>query len=57
MGEGTFWSHRVARIYCKMHGARYVAHTGVCDFGPCIGSMLERYAVRLDGEDAIVTVR
>ena len=56
MGEGKFWSERMGRIYCKTHGAMYEPHSGVCDRGPCVGERLEKFRVRLDGEDALVTI-
>jgi nitrite reductase/ring-hydroxylating ferredoxin subunit len=54
MGTGRFWSAKVERIYCMTHGACFRPHDGICDAGPCVGEALERFAVRLDGEDALV---
>jgi nitrite reductase/ring-hydroxylating ferredoxin subunit len=57
MGSGRFWSSRRERIYCLTHGACFRPVDGVCDDGPCIGLALQRYEMRLDGEDAVVIVR
>lgn len=56
MGEGQFWSERLGRIHCQTHGAAYDPHTGVCDAGPCVGGQLEKFTVRRDGADAVVTI-
>jgi nitrite reductase/ring-hydroxylating ferredoxin subunit len=56
MGEGRFWNERLDRIVCQTHGARYRVHDGYCDFGPCAGEWLEAFAVRLQGDDAIVSI-
>ena len=56
MGSRKFWSIRRERIYCLTHGACFRPADGVCDDGPCVGLSLEKYAIRLEGDDAIVTV-
>jgi nitrite reductase/ring-hydroxylating ferredoxin subunit len=56
MGEGKFWSTRFGRIHCQTHGALYEPTTGVCDAGPCVGGRLEKFEVRRDGADAVVTI-
>lgn len=56
MGSRRFYSRNVGRIYCHTHGAQFQVVTGECDFGPCVGLLLERYAVRAAGADALVTV-
>jgi len=56
MGTERFYSRNVNRIYCRTHGARFQVITGVCDFGPCVGLHLEAYALRVDGDDVVVTV-
>ena len=56
MGSGNFWSIRSQTIECKTHGARYDADSGVCVAGPCLGAQLEKFLVRLDGDDALVIV-
>jgi nitrite reductase/ring-hydroxylating ferredoxin subunit len=56
MGTGVFWSSRVERIYCRTHGACFRPEDGICDAGPCLGLALERYAVEIVGDDAIVDV-
>ena len=56
MGSGRFYSRNVARIYCHTHGAQFQAITGECDFGPCVGLLLDAYPVRIDGEDAVVSL-
>ena len=57
MGSGHFWSAKRQRIYCLTHGACFRPADGVCDDGPCIGLALQRYELRLDGDDAVVLVR
>jgi nitrite reductase/ring-hydroxylating ferredoxin subunit len=56
LGDGRFYDCELERIYCKNHGALFLAHTGECDSGPCFGDVLERFAVTVDGADAIVSV-
>jgi nitrite reductase/ring-hydroxylating ferredoxin subunit len=56
MGEGTFWSERMGRIYCKTHGAMYEPQSGICDRGPCVGGQLEKFGVRVEGDDALVSI-
>jgi nitrite reductase/ring-hydroxylating ferredoxin subunit len=56
LGDGRFYAEDLDRIYCKNHGALFVPETGYCDFGPCYGQTLERFALRLDGEDALVLI-
>lgn len=55
-GEGRFWSEKLRRIYCRTHGALFRPEDGFCDGGPCQGQSLEKFELRMDGEDAIVTV-
>jgi nitrite reductase/ring-hydroxylating ferredoxin subunit len=56
MDEGKFWSSRFGRIHCQTHGALYDPHTGICDAGPCVGGRLEKFAVRREGLDVLVTI-
>ena len=56
MGEGRFYSFVVERIFCSSHGALFNAVTGDCEAGPCAGSGLERFALTLEGDDALVDV-
>lgn len=56
MGEGRFWSEQLGRIVCRNHGARFRAHDGACDHGPCAGARLESFEVRLEADDVIVGI-
>jgi nitrite reductase/ring-hydroxylating ferredoxin subunit len=56
LGDGRFYDDELDRIYCKNHGALFLALTGECDSGPCFGDSLERFDVVIDGADAVVTV-
>lgn len=56
MGEGRFFSQITDRIFCTNHGALFQPHTGYCDAGPCAGKSLERFELRRDGTDVLVTV-
>lgn len=56
LGDGRFYDAELDRIYCKNHGALFLARTGECDSGPCFGDSLERFEVELDGADAIVSI-
>lgn len=56
MGEGRFFAERSQRIVCQNHGALFDPHTGVCELGPCVGQGLERFELRLEGDDAVVCV-
>jgi nitrite reductase/ring-hydroxylating ferredoxin subunit len=42
-GDGAL--DRTGDIRCGKHGATFDPASGVCDFGPCEGSVLERVAV------------
>ncbi len=44
------------RIRCLHHGAEFDPGTGLCDAGPCRGEFLTRFALEVDGDDAVVTV-
>lgn len=55
-GEGRFYSELTDRIFCSSHGALFVPSSGYCDAGPCAGDSLERFGLRLDGADAVVTI-
>jgi nitrite reductase/ring-hydroxylating ferredoxin subunit len=56
MGDSEFYSSELGGIVCKTHGAIYNIETGICESGPCVGAPLERFSVRLDNEDAYVTI-
>lgn len=56
MGEGRFYSGLTDRIFCSSHGALFVPSSGYCDSGPCAGDSLERFELRLDGPDAVITI-
>ena len=56
LGDGRFYDAELDRIYCKNHGALFVPDTGECDSGPCAFDSLEKFAVALEGDDALVTV-
>ena len=47
-GDGRMYDERIDRIYCKNHGATFVPQTGLCDFGPCVGSRLQLLDVVVD---------
>jgi nitrite reductase/ring-hydroxylating ferredoxin subunit len=56
MGEERFYAKKVDRIFCKNHGALFRIHDGYCDAGPCATESLERFAVRLEGGELVVTI-
>jgi nitrite reductase/ring-hydroxylating ferredoxin subunit len=56
MGEGRFYSGLTDRIFCSSHGALFVPSTGYCDAGPCAGDSLERFEIKMDGADAVLTI-
>lgn len=56
MGEGRFFSAVANRVFCSTHGALFEPTTGYCDAGPCAGQSLERYPLREDGDDVVVSI-
>lgn len=56
LGFGDFYAADLDRIVCKNHGALFSPETGECTAGPCAGMFLERFEVRLEGDDALVLV-
>jgi len=42
-GEGARVTN--GEVWCRKHGATFQLDSGVCDFGPCEGSMLETVGV------------
>ncbi len=54
MGEGRFYSQLTDRIFCSNHGALFVPATGYCDAGPCRGLRLERFELRVEGDEGTV---
>ena len=53
-GSGDFFDVELERIVCRNHGALFMPDTGACEWGPCTGQSLERFAVTIEGDDAIV---
>ena len=56
MGEGRFYAKKVDRIFCKNHGALFRIHDGFCDAGPCASESLERFDVRVEGDELVVSI-
>ena len=56
LGFGDFYAADLDRIICKNHGALFMPQTGECTAGPCAGMSLERFEVRVEGDDLIVDV-
>jgi nitrite reductase/ring-hydroxylating ferredoxin subunit len=56
LGDEDFFDEELERIYCKNHGALFVLPSGECETGPCLGRALTAYALRVEGEDALVSV-
>lgn len=56
-GTGEFYDVELDRIVCKNHGALFVPASGFCDFGPCSGHSLERFELKIDGDDVSVRIR
>lgn len=56
LGDEDFFDPELERIYCKNHGALFVLPSGECETGPCLGRALTAYALRVEGEDAFVSV-
>jgi len=55
-GEGRFYSALTGRIVCSSHGALFVPSSGYCDAGPCAGASLERFELRPEGDDVVLTI-
>jgi nitrite reductase/ring-hydroxylating ferredoxin subunit len=56
LGDGHFYDPDLDRIYCKNHGALFLLPSGTCETGPCLGRSLCAFSVRVEGNDALVTV-
>ena len=56
LGVGRFWDPIFERILCINHGARFHPQTGICDWGPCRGDVLERFELEREGSGGWVTV-
>lgn len=54
MDDGQFWNPDLRAIQCRLHGATYRPEDGFCTMGPCGGSSLQGWPVRIDGEDLLV---
>ncbi len=54
MDDADFWSPEVGAIVCKVHGAVFRGHDGLCLAGPCAGAALRSWPVTLDGDDALI---
>lgn len=55
-GTGEFYDVSVDRVVCRNHGALFHPQTGFCEWGPCTGHSLERFALTPDGDDANVEI-
>jgi nitrite reductase/ring-hydroxylating ferredoxin subunit len=42
-------------LVCRKHGATFERETGVCDFGPCEGAMLDRIDVASEDGEVYLT--
>ena len=56
LGDADFFYPQADRIVCKTHGAVYQADTGLCEYGPCAGAVLDVFLVSVQGDQALVTV-
>ena len=56
LGDGHFFDEELHRVYCKNHGALFVLPSGLCETGPCLGRALVAFSVRVDGDDAVVSL-
>lgn len=55
-GTGDFYDVALDRIVCRNHGALFHPQTGFCEWGPCTGHSLERFALTPDGDDVVVQI-
>ena len=55
-GSGDFYDPELDRIVCRNHGALFHPQTGFCEWGPCSGLSLQRFALTTDGAAAVVVV-
>lgn len=55
-GNGEFYDAELDRIICRNHGALFHPQTGHCEWGPCTGHSLERFALARDGDAISVTI-
>lgn len=54
MDDAEFWNEDVGAIQCKIHGAIFRAHDGLCLSGPCPGAVLDSWPVEVEGTDVVV---
>lgn len=43
-----------SRIVCHAHGAQFDIASGLCLLGPCVGQSLQRLAVHVDAQGAVL---
>lgn len=55
MGTADFFSSKLDRLYCRMHGASFEVETGLCDRGPCVGQGLTQLRSRVEGEAVVIS--
>jgi nitrite reductase/ring-hydroxylating ferredoxin subunit len=48
-GGRRFMAADGAHLECQTHGARYRIEDGYCVQGPCVGRVLEAFAIEIDG--------
>ncbi|WP_313692714.1 Rieske (2Fe-2S) protein [Halorarum halobium] len=46
---------RNGEVVCQKHGATFQLDTGICDFGPCEGAMLETVEVGVEDGSVVLT--
>jgi nitrite reductase/ring-hydroxylating ferredoxin subunit len=49
-----FLSYDRNYLQCKMHGALFEQHSGLCVAGPCLGRSLRALPARVEGERVVI---
>ena len=45
---GKFLFTPAGKLVCPQHGASFIAETGECVLGPCLGAYLQPFSIRLE---------
>ncbi|WP_144902401.1 Rieske (2Fe-2S) protein [Halobellus captivus] len=55
LDKGSSALVRNGEIVCQKHGATFERESGVCDFGPCEGAVLDTFAVTVENGAVYLT--